>query len=370
MEIFEKKLRFNPSIIYRMIARQVGSDINGLTEPCYEVHTVKFEATLYRNLGIVKKDISSFVKRTYEGTDYLRLQTVSVPYTVLLTYLYHKYVKANKRQMAETILLYILIKFYGSVFHRQFPQFCDKDTFRYTIDTITKRHIFYREKTIANALIYWSREMNKQFFPLMKEWNPHVVKKFIIDLKNRVSQSTKSFAQHYYANREAGKGVSIEKEPETDDQKNLFQTTTAATGKAAIEKFIKSFYVYKNYDQNVIQEAKKVSRVKNHLAESIIPTIHNKSSEENIKIILTSFLRDMPDLNYLCRPDFYKHVKKIMMPRKFKDKFIFINYVVQFTDSALASSSDTLTKISDRDKSALYLFVAFYITLSFRKLFC
>jgi hypothetical protein len=370
MEIFEKKLKFNPTIIYRMIARQAGTDINGLTEPCYAVHTKKFEATLYRNLGLVKKDISAFVRRTYEGTEYLRFQTVSVPYTVLLCYLYHKYVKANKKQMAEDVLLYILIKFYGSVYEKAFPNFCDKDTFRYTIDTITKRHMFYREKTIANALIYWSKEMNKQFFPIMKEWNPHILKKLIIDLRNRVSQSTKSFAQHYYANSKSGKGIRVEKEPETADQNNLYQTTTAATGKAAIEKFIKSVYVYKSYDQSVVNEAKKISRVKNHLAESILPLIHNKSSEENIKTILTSFLRNIPDLNSLCRPDFNKHVKKIMMPRKYQDTFTFKNLIVKFADSMIASSSDTIIKVSQRDMIAIYLFVAFYIALRFKKLFC
>lgn len=370
MEIFDKKIKFNPNTIYRLIARQVGNDINGLSEPCYEVRTKVFEATVYRALGITRKDILDFIKRTYQGTDYIRFQTNKVPFTVVLFYLYHKYVLLNKPQIAETILLYVLIKFYGSSFRKAFPDFCNSDVFRYTIDNITKVHLFYREKTIANSLIFLSKVMNKKYFSILNRWEAEPLAKFIVDARSRVSQSVKSFAQNYYVNSDAGKGVKTEREPEDDDQKNMFQTTTSSTGRAAVEKFIKSMFVYKNYNQVAVNEAKKISRVKNNMAESVIPLIHRKSSEENVKIILTSFMRELLDVNALCSNEFYKLIKKLMMIRNYKDTFVFKNLVIQFTDSMFNEALSPSSKISQRDMVALYLFVAFYITISFRKLFC
>ncbi|GAH05366.1 unnamed protein product [marine sediment metagenome] len=39
----DKKIKFNQQSIYRLIAREVGLNINGLSEPCYVVHTQNFE---------------------------------------------------------------------------------------------------------------------------------------------------------------------------------------------------------------------------------------------------------------------------------------------------------------------------------------
>jgi len=370
MEIFDKKLRFNPSLVYRMISRETGQAINGLSEPCYRVRTKKFEATLYRTLGVTTKDIKEFAKRTYEGTDYGRMPMYNVPFTVILTYIYHKFAKANKKREAEIILLYLLVKFYGSMFKIMFPDFCIEDVFRYTIDHITKVHLFYREKTIANALIFLAKELHKKYYPLMADrWDPEVIKNFIVYGRSRVSQSTKSFAENYYRNREAGKGVKTEKDSDDDgENRNMYQTTTSATGKAAIEKFIQAAYVYKKYDEKSVVEAKKSSRVKNNLAENIIPLIHKKSSEESVRVILSVFMRELTNLNMLCSQQFYKTVKKLMMARK--EKVTFRNYVTQYTQSMFAEAMGSNFRVTQRDMVSLRLFVAFYITISFRKMFC
>ena len=77
-------------------------------------------------------------------------------------------------------------------------------------------------------------------------------------------------------------------------------------------------FVYKNYDRNAIAEAKRVSRVKSNLAELVLPKIHDKSSEEHIKIILTSFLKEILDSRSLCGNDFFKIVKKLLSKNRAK----------------------------------------------------
>ena len=152
----------------------------------------------------------------------------------------------------------------------------------------------------------------------------------------------------------------------------MFQTTTGAGSgnTAAVEKFIKSMYVYKNNDRRALDEAKKRSRVKNNLAESMLPLIHNRSSEENVKIILISFMKNILDTKSLCGPEFYKMVSGLMYKRNLKDSFIFKNLIIDFSDSLYENVMSTSIKTGTRDKIPARIFVAFYITISFRNLFC
>ena len=371
MDIFEKKVKFNPQRIYRLIARQLGQDINGLSEPCYKVRTQKFEATLYREMGITTSDLRAFAKRTYQGTKWTRFAIVNVPFTLALAYIYYRFAKARKKKMAETIMMYTIVKHYGSESRKSLPKACLDDVFRYTLSNITPTHLFYKHKTVANAIIHISRRMQELKYSIMDTWEPDKIGVFITDGRTRIAQSVHSFAEHYYKNHESGKGVSIEKSPESDDEKNLLQTTTGAAGRqAAIDKFIKSMFVYKNYDKNAVVEAKRLSRVKSNLAESIIPAIHDKSSEENIKIILTSFLKEVLDTRGLCGPRFFTIVRKLIMVRNYKDTFVFRNLVVGFTKTVFEQSNPPIRQLTVRNERDLVAFVAFYITISFRNLFC
>lgn len=373
MNIIEKKIKFNPQRVHLLIARQAGIDINGLSAPCYEVKTKVFEAKVYRELGVSQKDMKDFAVRSVKGTKGEKSKVVKVPFTFTLGYLYYKFIKANKQKMAGDILLYTLIKHYGSRYHVHLPTTCNPDLFRYTIKNMTSTQLFYREKTIANALIFLSKALGKRYYSKIKErdWDPELLSKFMVESRHRVAQSTRNFFRAYYRYSEDKKGISVAREPEDEDQRNLFQTTTASTGKTvAIEKFIKSMFVYKMYDRKAIDEAKRESRVKSNLAENIIPIIHEKSSQENIKIILTSFLKEILDTKSLCGDNFFKIIKKLMMVRNFKKSFVFRNLVVDFTGSILNSINPTINVMSQRDRISLDVFVAFYITTSFRNLFC
>jgi hypothetical protein len=371
-ETIDKKITFNPRRIYQLIVRQLGKDINGLSEPCYKVHTKVLETTIFRELKITSREwnmLGREISKVKPGAG----DTVKVPFTVALSYLYYRYIKAGERRMAQDILLYLLVKFYGSRFHKHLPAGCHDETFRYTLENLAKPHLFYKYKTIANSLIYLSDVINKKFITRMKtpEIDMLVVYDFIIESVNRVAQSSRSFFQSYYRNREAGKGIAIEVTPDDDaENKNMFQTTTGSDRRlAATEKFIKSMFVYKNHDKKAIDESKRISRVKNNLAEIIIPMIHDKKSEEPIKLILMSFLKEILDTNSLCGNDFYKIVKRLMLKRNFKDTFRFRALVTNFTNSMYENVS-TLQTASERDKISLSIFVSFYITISFRNLFC
>jgi len=376
LQIIEKKIKFYPQRIYRLIAKQAGMDINGLSEPCYKIKTKLFQHILYRELNVSEKEWKAFANES-ENTlgPKGKGNTYRVPFTYALTYLYYRFVRLNKAKMAETVLLYMLIKFYGSSYEKFFPEACQDPIFRYTIDNIVKVHLFYREKTIANALLFLSKYTQRKFFNRIKsntEWYPELMHDFMHDSRQKINQSSRSFANAYYNNAANGKGIAIEVDSDDEgENKNMFQTTTGASGSsAAVEKFIKSMFVYKNYNRKTVEEAKKRSRIKSNLAENIISLIHERSSEENVKIILTSFLKQVLDTKTLCGPEFYKTVGQLMHKRNLKDSFIFKNLVITFADSLYENVSSTTHKANTRDKISVRIFVAFYLTISFRNLFC
>ena len=377
-DIIDKKIKFNPVKVHRLIAREAGRHINGLSEPCYEVDTKKFQYIMYKELGVPEKDWKDAANKSEDTLGAMgKGTTYRVPFTFLLTYLCYRYLKANKPKMANDVLLYHWVKTYGSLREKYFPNFCDADTFRYTIINLTKTHAFYREKTVANALIFWTNFTGKKFFPQIKsskEWNPELMHRYMHDIRDKLNQSMRSFTQTYMRNIEAGKKISSEKEAETDDERNMMQTTTSASGQAAIEKFLKSVYVYKSKDNKAVVDAKKFSRVKNNLAETVLPMINDKSSEENVKIILTNFMKELTNQNIdsqgICGNVMIKMVKKLMLIRNYKDTFAFKSLVVSFTDSMVDRLDPMVRKINQRDKVNLDTFVALYLTIRFRNLFC
>jgi len=373
LETINNKINFNPQRIYQIIVRQLGRDINGLTEPCYRIHTKTTEVSIYRELRIMPREWSLLgkeVNKVKPGAG----DTVKVPFTVAISYLYYRFIKSGKEKMAKDMIMYLLVKFYGSKLQKHLPKSCHDETFRYTIENVAKMHLFYKNGTVSNAIIYLTNEIHKKFKTRIKtpELDMLIFYDFMIECNNRIGQSSRSFFQAYYRNREDGKGISIESSPDDDDEnKNMFQTTTGSDLRvAATEKFIKNMFVYKSHDLKAIAEAKRISRVKNNLAETIIPIIHDKKSEENIKIILMSFLKEILDTNSLCGDQFYKIVKGLMMKRNFKDTFQFISLVRGFTNSMYESLNSTTLNIRESDKISLSIFVAFYITISFRNLFC
>lgn len=375
----DQKIKFNPARINRLVAREVGRHINGLTEPCYEVDTKKFQHIMYRELGVPEKDWKAAANAS-ENTLGAKGKgmTYRVPFTFALAYLCYRYIKANKLKMARDVALYHWIKTYGSLREKYFPNFCDNDTFRYTIINLVKVHVFHREKTIANSLMFWlDNRTIKYFFPkikMSKEWNPELMHDYMHDFRNKLNQSMRSFANAYMNNIEAGKKISSQKDPENDDERNLNQTTTAASGQAAIEKFIKSMYVYRGSDNKAVVDAKRFSRVKNNLAEMVLPMIIDKSSQENVKIILTNFMKELSsqgmDSSKLCGPEMIKMVKKLMLVRNYKDTYAFKSLVVTFTDSMVDRLDPRARRINQRDKVNLDAFVALYLTIRFRNLFC
>lgn len=375
-DIIKDKIKLDLPRLYRLIARQVGFMLNGLSGPCFRVKTKNFQYIIYREIGVSEKEWKNFAVQSENQLGAKgKGNTYRVPFTYALAYLYYRAIKANKLKMAETFLLYSLIKYYGSAFDKFLPNGCHDETFRYTIENLVKVHLYHREKTIANALIFLSKHIHKKFSPRIKktvDWPIELMHDFMHDGRDRVNQSTRTLGNAYYKYREIGKGISINADSSDDDEnKNMNQTTTGADRKtAAIDKFIKSMFVYKNYDRGAIQEAKTVSRVKNNLAETIIPVIHNKKSQENIKIILTSFLKEVLDTKSLCGKEFFKLVKGLMMKRNYKDSFVFRNLVIEFSNSLYEEAAMPTKQINHRDKISLDLFIALYITTSFRNLFC
>jgi hypothetical protein len=372
-DTLDQKIKINPQVLYRLFARESAKHINGLSEPCYKIDTKTFEKNLYRTLGNIKPtDLRAVAKETFKDhRNAKHSQVSSEPFTFLLMYLYYKFAKANKKQMAETILLYSLLKHHGSEARKFMPKFCNAEVFQYTLNDITPVHLYRVHKTIANALIYLTKDLHKKYFEPMKRWDADPIYHLTTYSRNRIKQSMKSFAQAYYRNSDEGKGIYKQQEAGEDgENKNMFQVTTGDAGKqAAIEKFVKSMFVYKNYDRKAFDEAKKVSRVKPNIASPLLNEIHDKSSEEHIKIILTSFLKEVVDTKGLCN-DSVKIVKKLMMVRNFKDTFVFKNLITNFTSSIIDKANPPTREIPTRDRNYVEQFVAQYIVLSFRNLFC
>ena len=130
---------------------------------------------------------------------------------------YYEYFLDQNDKLAYTYtVLFHTIRMYTNRMHIQM-KFCNPDTFKYTLEHLNKSHLFYREKTISNALYYLSKQFQLKYESAIKSENVDKIGAFIQEVRTRIAQSVKSFASLYYKASDQGLSFKSPFEGEDDD---------------------------------------------------------------------------------------------------------------------------------------------------------
>ena len=90
-----------------------------------------------------------------------------------------------------------------NLLHRRLKH-CVDDVFKYALETLTKTHLFAREKSIPNSIYFLTQEMIRRYTKGMKENDLDQISLFIHESRTRISQSLKSFLGAYFKVSEEG----------------------------------------------------------------------------------------------------------------------------------------------------------------------
>jgi hypothetical protein len=372
MEILKNKIVFNESLVKRFIITNVGRELSALSTPCYYPKTKKVYFDLLSLLKISDKDVKEFIKRTYKGTKAENFKLVSDVTTNIFLVLMHLFLQKNDRSAFFSTLLYFMIINYSRLIHKQI-QYCYEDSFKYTLDTITKTHLFAREKTISNSIYFLSLQVQKSFEGDLKSWDIDRVILFLSTSRSRISQSVKSFAEHYYRNKKEGAGIKTQIDY-TDDEgnSNVYQYQVLKRGQKLVDDITKDITMYKSIDQKVFEEARALTKIKTSIATIIASNVSNEKHINNIRILLQLYIKEIPDVTSLCGKEFYSVVKRLMAVKRTIAQLYFkaqINILLIdiLKDSQFLKVYQTYTP---QTQFIINSFLAFYITLLVRRKAC
>jgi len=370
MKILIEKSKYNIRNLKTLITKYAAKEFDALSEPCYYPKTKLVYFEVLKEMGVTDKDVKEFVKRQYKGTRAEKWLLHKDPGTNLLIVVMHLFLLHRDTAAFKTTLVYYSFFQYGRLMNKQL-KYCNPDIFRYTIDTLTKTHLFVREKTIANSLYYLSSELKKKYERYIGDWDLDKIIDFITASRHRISQSVKSFVENYYKAKE--KGASIKTQTDTpDDEDNAYQYQSLERGKAKVEETIKKLSVYKIVDRKALDKAKEISKIKASIGELIASEMVQVEYSDNIRMILNLYMKQLTSVNQICGSGYEKYLRRFMAVKRSNAPVYFKQQVNILLIKVLDNLKirDQYNNYTSQTQFIVNLFLAVYLTLIFRNTMC
>lgn len=373
MEILLERSKINEKLLQRVMLKLTSDDVNNLSQPCYIPGHKREYHIILNATGLTDKDIKDFVKRTYKGTIAQNFNIANEPGTNLLLFIMWYALKMKNETLYYATLVYHMIRQYGHVMKRHFKQFCNPEVFEYAMETLTKTHLFYREKTIANSLFHLAKEVQKKYTKDIKTFNVDGIIQFISVSRHRISQSVKSFAEHYYRAWKSGDAIKVQGDQSDDEAENNYQQQQKQErGKQLIDSVVKKITVYKEIDNVSLKESIRITRIKPVIADLIVKDLKDIKYSDEIRLILQLFIKEINNRTMLCGSGYELYVKKLMAVKRTNSRIYFKQQISIITTKVMKSIGylQTFESYTNQTKFMINTFVAFYLTMIIRNMAC
>jgi hypothetical protein len=362
--IQEKKLRYE---IIKLTADQLSS----LSEPCYFPPFKKDYFVFLRLTGLTEKDFQEFIKRFYvmeRKSQDLILKDIG---TNVVLFMLHYFLSTKDVIAYQSTLVYLGIKFYGSEAIKYFRTFCNPDLFKYSLENLSKTHLFNTKKTIANAIYYLALEMDKKYRKVVLEFNdPLKISDFVYAYRTRIAQSTRALGRMYYKMKDKTGGF---KAPQEYEEEGEFQKQKIEErGQRIIDEITKHITVYKQIDNKALNDAKTITKIDSNLASEIVKEITDLKYTKDIQFILEVYIREISNFSQMCGNEFFNHVRSLMAIKKTNKVVYFKQQIILLTEKAIkeAGLESKFNKLLPQSKFNVYLFVSDYLCMYLRNFIC
>ena len=187
----------NDNIIRRKISSLVGYEFSEMGNPCYIPKFIKYKRELSILLNITKYDIKQF-KDSISPKYRFNMLVESYTLMIIISMLY--YGKKRKEEISQLFFNFIGIKFYSSVLHIFFPKFCSDEIWKNSLNTVSSKHLFKVHNGVANTVMYLCSSIYKKYRSkiLSSSLTDRELYLMIYELRTRIFQSIRSFAENYY----------------------------------------------------------------------------------------------------------------------------------------------------------------------------
>jgi hypothetical protein len=350
------------------VVRIAADELGKLSEPCYYPEIPKHYYEFLHLTGLTESDIKESFKEFFRGIKEAPLSIHRDPKSQILIFLIHYFLTKKDVQSYVSTLLYYVIKAYSNLMWGRIPH-CNKDIFRYTLDHLSKTHLYNREKGIAGAIYYIMQEMRSKYTDAFLSKDARSIALFMSESRSRIRQSITSFQNAYYKFHKQGLKF---REPYVGEEGEEFEYQTLEKRTLLIDTITKSITVYREIDEKALVEAKYITKVRESLARQIIEELTNVKYQENIRMVLDLFIRDIKSTSTLCGKDFYAYTRSLMAVKKTNKPIYFKQQINELLIKILKSIKvfQNFLQLTPQSKSLVGSFLALYIAMFLRNKKC
>lgn len=369
MDELLSKAKIKDSQLKSLIVRIVSRNLSSISEPCYYPDLKKHYYEFLKFTDLTEKDVREFVKRRWAGKKEAKFQTNTDSIANFLVFLLQYFLRKRDKVAYNNLMVLYVIRHYANLMHKHF-KYCNPDTFKYALETLTRTHLFSRERTISNALYYMGQEMIRRWTRVLRNNDLDGIGFFMRESRHRVSQSVKSFAQTYYRIAEKGGGIKTGELPSDDEEGQAPQT--AERSLKLIDDIAKKITIYRYTDRKAQEEARKLSKINSSIATQIVSKLNNTKYSDDIRLILKLFTRDLKNVNQLCGKEYENYVRQLMSIKRTKLKIYFKQQINMLITSLLKEFDywEKYKKLTSQTQFLINLFLAYYLTMLMRNSVC
>lgn len=348
-----KKIKFIPELqpsnkLYRNISKVVGNEIASVGTACYYPKLIKYYPDIRSDLGINDAQIKEF---KLQMTDYYQKMSILTDKQTLMSLIAMIYfIRRRKPEITKVFMEYLAIKFHSSVMHKLFPKYCNDDAWLLALDKLSHKHLYRVHKGIPSTVQYIAGAVLKRYTSKLRSNNlkDHDLLQMVYELRTRLSQSMRSFAESYYR---------IMEEPEKGKD-----TEDKLVGIA--DKISMMITTYGNADKTALAQSIMKSKLRKEYAMTLISEIGDPEFREKIKFVIVLMNRLVP-LKNIC-----KESQRLTLIRKIISNQKVDRYSPR--DSILEIIQDTRSAymLNSLNKDQLVSFISHYLTLYLKGRIC
>jgi len=370
MEQLLSKANINQAKLRSEMLRASATSLSDLSKSCYKPPTKTYYYQFLALTELTDKDIKDYTKRQWSGRKEATYHMQMDPLTNFYIFLMQYFLQRRDMVGYKAAMLFFMIRYHRALLDKHF-KYCDDDTWNYALETLTKTHLYSREKTISNTIYYLTNEMIKRYTDGIKTNNKEEISVFIQMSRSRLSQSLKSFAEAYYRASKEGKKIQTTTSPNEDDE-NAFQFESMSKTERLIEEITRKITVYKYVDNVAKEEAKTITKVNIMIADTLVNSINDVKYTENIRLILKLFIKDLTDVKQICGRDYFLFVRNLMAIKRTSAQIYFKQQIYVLLEKVLEQENlkDNYGNFTSQTKFLINLFLSYYITMILRKTLC
>ena len=150
--------------LHRYIVNTISIEFANMVENCYYPKISK-NSKVYRDLLYMTRSKESklmqYSKEKYTGPK-AKFRLLHDPYTTLIVLIIQDFLKNKDMSGAESAFHFFALRYYTNILYKMttprgsHTKICNPDYFQSALDRLSRNHMFVKQKTIPNSIMYYS----------------------------------------------------------------------------------------------------------------------------------------------------------------------------------------------------------------------